>query len=64
SQLPPNNKVSEKGHPEIYCAPLKAVIEEVERVGVENYYKQLAEAIAEAAEKETTIADFKFRYNE
>lgn len=64
SELPPNNKVVEKGHPEIMCSKIRAILEEVERVGVENYYKQLAEAIAEAAEKETTIADFKFRYNE
>ncbi|HAV1531553.1 TPA: hypothetical protein JG872_000363 [Enterobacter hormaechei subsp. xiangfangensis] len=64
SELPPNNKVVEKGHPEIMCSKIRAILEEVERVGVEDYYKQLAESIAEAADKDTTIADFKFRYTE
>lgn len=64
SQLPPNNKVTEKGGADLYCAPLKTVIEEVERVGVENYYNQLAAAIDKAASEETTIADFRFHYRE
>lgn len=64
SELPPNNKVVEKGHPEILCARYRAILEEIERVGIESYYKQLAQAIAEAQEADTTIADFKFRYVE
>ncbi|HAV9602742.1 TPA: hypothetical protein JLG68_001354 [Escherichia coli] len=64
SQLPPNNKVTEKGHADLFCAPLKTVLEEVERVGVENYYQQLSQAIAKAASQDTTIADFEFHYRE
>lgn len=64
SELPPNNKVVEKGHPEIMCARYRAILEEIERVGVEAYYKQLAEAIGQAQDAETTIADFKFRFTE
>lgn len=64
SELPPNNKVVERGNPEIMTAKIRAILEEVERVGLENYYKQLAQAIQEAQEANTTIADFKFRYTE
>lgn len=64
SELPPNNKVVERGNPEIMTAKIRAILEEVERVGLENYYKQLAQAIQEAQDADTTIADFKFRFKE
>lgn len=64
SELPPNNKVLEKGHPELLCAKVRAILEEVERVGVENYYQQLSQAIAKSVEEDVTIAEFCFRYKE
>jgi len=64
SELPPNNKVVEKGHPEILCSKIRAMLEDVESVGVENYYQQLSQAIAGAQKLDTTIADFTFRFKE
>lgn len=56
----PNNKVVEKGYPELYCMRIKPAIEAVEAVGLDNYYAKLSAAIGLAGD--CTIADFDFHY--
>lgn len=58
-ELPPNNKRVEAGNAELFCAPVREHIKQVEAYGLENYYQQLSQAIHEA--QEAYIADFTFR---
>ncbi|HGM5489633.1 TPA: hypothetical protein ACKP1B_001230 [Serratia fonticola] len=56
----PNNKVVEKGYPELYCMRIKPAIDAVEAIGLETYYAALSTAIGQAGD--CTIADFDFHY--
>ncbi|WP_312972324.1 hypothetical protein [Atlantibacter sp.] len=46
--LPPNNKRVDAGNPEIFCAPIRAMLAEIKEYGVERYYQALSQAIQQA----------------
>ncbi|VYU60452.1 hypothetical protein [Metakosakonia massiliensis] len=58
--LPPNNKRVDAGNAELFCAPIRAQIEEIEKIGLENYYQALSQAVHQAGD--AYISEFTFRY--
>ncbi|MEG5549945.1 hypothetical protein UXO11_10155 [Enterobacter wuhouensis] len=61
-QLPPNNKRVGAGNAELFCAPIREQLQQVEAIGLEPYYQGLSKAIAEAGE-DALIADFTYSYH-
>ncbi|GKX54609.1 hypothetical protein SOASR030_07210 [Leminorella grimontii] len=59
-ELPPNNKRVEAGNAELFCAPIRQHIHQIESYGLETYYRALSQAIAQAGEQ--FIADFAFKF--
>lgn len=60
-QLPPNNKRVGAGNAELFCAPVREQLQQVEEIGLELYYQGLSKAIADAGE-DALIADFTYSY--
>ena len=60
NELPPNNKRVEAGNVELFCAPIREQIQQIEAYGVERYYQELSRAIAAAGDQ--FIADFSFDF--
>lgn len=60
--LPPNNKRVEAGNAVLFCAPIREQIQQIEAVGLENYYQGLSRAIAEAGDG--FITDFSYTHSE
>ncbi|MNB70992.1 hypothetical protein D3C75_175510 [compost metagenome] len=72
-ELPPNNtrqavidKLIEAGSPEkaalkvqLFCAPIRDRLQEIDAFGLELWYKALSEAIAQAGDQ--NVSDFSFR---
>lgn len=58
--LPPNNKRVEAGNAVLFCAPVREHIQQIEAIGLENYYQGLSKAIADAGEQ--FIADFSYTH--
>lgn len=58
-QLPPNNKRVGAGNAELFCAPIREQLQQVEEIGLEVFYQGLSRAIADAGE-DTLIADFTY----
>ena len=59
--LPPNNKRVEAGNSVLFCAPIREQIQQIEAIGLENYYQGLSKAIAEASD--SFIADFTYSHS-
>lgn len=62
NELPPNNKRVEAGNAELFCAPIREQIKQIEMYGVERYYQALSKSIAAAGDQ--FIADFSFDFRE
>ncbi|MGT8856935.1 hypothetical protein [Enterobacter sp. 186315] len=60
--LPPNNKRVEAGNAVLFCAPIREQIQQIEAIGLENYYQGLSRAIAEAGDG--FITDFSYTHSE
>ncbi|MEB6380473.1 hypothetical protein MXM41_16260 [Leclercia adecarboxylata] len=58
--LPPNNKRVEAGNAGLFCAPVREQLQQIEAIGLENYYAGLARAINDAGEQ--YIADFSYTH--
>lgn len=58
--LPPNNKRVEAGNAVLFCAPIREQIQQIEALGLENYYQGLSKAIAD--EGDGFIADFTYTH--
>lgn len=58
NELPPNNKRVDAGNAELFCAPIREQIQQIEAFGVERYYQEMSRAIADAGDQ--FIADFSF----
>ncbi|VFS40818.1 Uncharacterised protein [Enterobacter cancerogenus] len=59
--LPPNNKRVEAGNAVLFCAPIREQIQQIEALGLENYYQGLSKAIAD--EGDGFIADFTYTHS-
>ncbi|POZ18592.1 hypothetical protein C3Z09_03895 [Lelliottia aquatilis] len=59
SEMPPNTKRVGAGNAELFCAPIRAQVQQIEAYGVERYYKKLSKAIADGGDR--YIADFTFK---
>ncbi|HDR2756764.1 TPA: hypothetical protein QCK25_001378 [Enterobacter mori] len=59
--LPPNNKRVEAGNSVLFCAPIREQIQQIEAIGLENYYQGLSKAITEASD--SFIADFTYSHS-
>ncbi|HHA2008462.1 hypothetical protein [Enterobacter quasimori] len=60
--LPPNNKRVEAGNAVLFCAPIREHIQQIETVGLANYYQGLSKAIAAAGDG--FISDFTYTYEQ
>lgn len=58
--LPPNNKRVGAGNAELFCAPIREQLQQIEAIGLEKYYQALSKAINHSDEK--YISDFSFTY--
>ncbi|EHN8828098.1 hypothetical protein KKZ89_14220 [Enterobacter bugandensis] len=61
-QLPPNNKRVGAGNAELFCAPIREQLRQVEEIGLETFYHGLSKAIADAGD-DALIADFTYSYH-
>jgi len=62
-QLPPNNKRVGAGNAELFCAPIREQLQQIEQIGLETFYQGLSKAIADAGER-ALIADFTYSFHE
>lgn len=67
--LPANNKkleaITKAGTEDLYCAPIRSSLEEVERIGLEKFYQALSHAIKDYQRvDEPFITDFQFDYDQ
>lgn len=58
--LPPNNKRVGAGNAELFCAPIREQLQQIEAIGLDKYYQDLSKAINRSDEK--YISDFSFTY--
>ena len=53
-ELPPNNKRVAAGEAVLFCAPVRERLAKVEAYGLEAYYRELSQAIADAGDQEVS----------
>lgn len=57
-ELPPNNKKVAAGNADIFCAPVRTALEEINAYGLDAYYHELSLAIQQAGDMD--VAKFEF----